>query len=320
MGHLNKLEIFILSYNRLDLLKICVSSFLNLENSEAFSLTIIDNASEFDVHKEFSTYRDKNLNFIRNDSNLGGYGNFRKAVEISSKEFVLIFHDDDCVSPSLINTQLNLFNKNPDVGFIVTGVNLVEDINKLMSFTGNDLNIVYDYYRGFGDILDLFFSQNILGFSSIMYKTKILKSFFHYTDEYAQVGDRALMLNLSLNCPFIHLKNPTYNAYQHANQESSSRTWSFDYDLKLINLYIKAAIISNKTYLLNKIFVMASQLYAMRSPLPSFRYTISSIKFNSFFKLVIFVVFIPYFFVRSRLVSIIRIKFPLLYRLLLKLK
>jgi hypothetical protein len=297
-----------------------LDSFLALDCVNDLNITILDNCSDFDVHSELFYLNTENFKIIRNDFNLGSNGNFTKALNMATKEYLMVFHDDDCISPDLLNAQIFLFKTYPNLGFVVTGVELVDDIEKLVPTQINTNKIEFDYYSRHGDILDLFFSKNILGFSSIMYSTNLIKKHYDYSEQYGQVGDRALMLNLSMQSSFVHLKNPTYNAFQHNSQESFIRGWSFDLDIKLINLYINSSLISKKYYLLNNIYIWSSQLYSMRKPLPSFIKSINDIQFNNFRGKIIFVLFIPFYFIRSRVVSLLKMDYPNLYKFVIKIK
>ena len=316
---ISNLEIFILSYNRPDLLKRCLKSFSQTSIFKYLDITILDNASEFDVFTIFDNKEYENIKIIRNDKNIGANNNFAKALNLSSKEFILIFHDDDCISPNLIKIQLDLFNKYQDIGFIVTGVNLVHNLEEMLLFKAEE-PVNFKYYPNIGDILEIYYSNYVLGFSSIMYKTNILKQSYNDTLEFAQVGDRAIMLYMSLSSPFILLNSPTYNAAQHIGQESFSRNWEYSYDIKLINLYLHASRISNKIHLNTKIAKSASQLYSLRRPLPSLFSTLKKTNFNTNIEVMVFLLFIPYYYFRSRFIYLIKKNIPFFYKILVRLK
>lgn len=316
---LANLEIFILSYNRPELLQRCLQSFSQSPVFKYLDITILDNASDFDVFSIFNNKEYENIKIIRNEKNIGANNNFAKALTLSSKEFIMIFHDDDCISPNLIKIQLDLFNKYHDIGFIITGVNLVHNADEMLFFNANE-PVNFRYYPKVGDILEIYYSNFILGFSSIMYKTNILKQSYNDTVEFAQVGDRAIMLYMSLSSPFVLLNSPTYNASQHIGQESFSRNWDYSYDIKLINLYFHASSLSNKTYLNKKIAKSASQLYSLRRPLPSLISTINKTNFNTKNEVIVFLVFIPYYYIRSRFIYVIKKNIPFIYKILVRLK
>lgn len=315
----SNLEIFILSYNRLELLQRCLKSFSQCSDFKYLQITILDNASDFDIFSIFNNKEYEHIKIVRNENNIGANNNFAKALNLSSREFIMIFHDDDCISPNLIKVQLDLFNNYQDIGFIVTGVNLVHNLDEMLFFK-TEVPVSFKYYPNIGDILDIYYSNYILGFSSIMYKTNILKQSYNDTVEFAQVGDRALMLYMSLSSPFVLLNSPTYNAFQHIGQESFSRNWEYSYDIKLINLYFYASSVSNKIYLNKKIAKSASQLYSLRRPIPSFFSTLKKTNFNTKIEVMVFLLFIPYYFFRSRFVYVIKKHAPVIYKMLVRLK
>jgi hypothetical protein len=315
----SNLEIFILSYNRPELLKRCLKSFSQSPNFKYLDITILDNASDFDVFSILNIKAYDHVKIVRNENNIGANNNFAKALNLSSREFIMVFHDDDCISPNLIKVQLDLFNKYKDIGFIVTVVNLVDNLDEMLYFKAED-PVNFKYYANIGDILDIYYSNYILGFSSIMYRTSILKQSYNDTVEFAQVGDRALMLYMSLGSPFVLLNSPSYNAYQHIGQESFSRNWEYSYDIKLINLYFHASSISNKIYLNSKIAKSASQLYSLRRPLPSLFSTLKNTNFNTKIEVLVFLLYIPYFYFRSRLIHIIKKNTPFFYKMLVRIK
>lgn len=315
----SNLEIFILSYNRPELLQRCLKSFKQCSNFNQLDITILDNASDFDIFSLLKYNDYDHIKIIRNEKNIGANNSFAKALSLSSKDFIMIFHDDDCISPNLINVQLEFFNKYQNIGFIVTGVNLVHKLDEMLFFKSDEV-INYRYYPNIGDILEIYYSNYVLGFSSIMYKTNILKESYNDTVEFAQVGDRALMLYMSLSSPFILLNSPTYNAYQHIGQESFTRNWDYSYDIKLLNLYLHTSSVSNKKYLNKKIAKSASQLYSLRSPLPPLFKTLNKINFKTKIEIFTFLVFIPYYYTRSRFVYLIKKNSPYIYKILVKLK
>ena len=313
------LQVFILSYNRPEFLKKCLQSFL-AQSYQNIEIIILDNKSDFDVKELVLKFNSPKISIIVNENNIGSFRNFSKAISLASKKYVMIFHDDDCISPNLIQTQLELFNKNQSLGFIVTGVNLISDINQILTFDNLNKKIDYKYYKSKGDILDVYYSDKILGFGSIMYKTDLIKNFPPEPNKYAQVIDRAYMLNLSMVSHFIFLENPNYNALQHDQQDSFNRKWDFNYDLNLMNLYYISSKLSNKTYLNWKISKSTAELYSLRRPLPSLFSTLKKINFNTKIEVIVFLVFIPYYFIRSRFVYVIKKHAPVIYKILVRLK
>lgn len=94
----DKLQIFLITYNRADCLKKTLEQVL-ADNSpiKDYDITILDNASmdnTQEVCKNICDYY-PNINYIRNKINVGISGNIIKAMELASKEWFWIICDDD---------------------------------------------------------------------------------------------------------------------------------------------------------------------------------------------------------------------------------
>lgn len=312
------LQVFILSYNRREYLEKCLYSFLQ-QSFQQVEILVLDNKSDFDVEELVAKMHSPKIQVIVNESNIGSFGNFTKAINLASKKYIMIFHDDDCISPNLIATQIELFDKYESTGFIVTGVNLVSEFDQMTNF-GESKTTTFHYYPNKGDILDVYYSGKLLGFGSIMYKTELIKNIQPEPAKYAQVIDRAYMLNLSMHSPLIVLDYPNYNALQHDQQDSFDRKWDFKYDINLMNLYYGSSDKANKKYLNWNISVSCAELFSLRRPLPSLNLTIQQIQFKSKSDLMIFLICIPYFFIRSRILYFIKRNVPFIYLFLVSLK
>lgn len=90
------LEIFLITYNRIERLKYTLKRILE-GPIKGFDIKILDNASD-DGTKDFceelqNSY--KNFTYIRNKINLGISGNIIRAMELASKKWLWILCDDD---------------------------------------------------------------------------------------------------------------------------------------------------------------------------------------------------------------------------------
>ena len=97
----NKIEIYLITYNRKDYLEKTLKQILG-ENSpiKNFSITILDNASTDGTSELVKNYCNKfrNLHHIRHCINIGGDANICRAFElgaISKKEYIWVLCDDD---------------------------------------------------------------------------------------------------------------------------------------------------------------------------------------------------------------------------------
>ena len=94
----NKLQIFLITYNRDKKLKLTLDSIFSQESPiKDFDITVIDNNSTDStpqVVQEFSK-QFSNLKYKKNRYNIGGNGNIARTFELGEKEYIWILCDDD---------------------------------------------------------------------------------------------------------------------------------------------------------------------------------------------------------------------------------
>lgn len=94
----DKLQIILITYNRLKYLKNTLENLLDSQSPiKDFDLTILDNKSNDGSSELIKEYvkRHPNIKHIINNRNIGGNGNIAHAITIADKEYVWIICDDD---------------------------------------------------------------------------------------------------------------------------------------------------------------------------------------------------------------------------------
>ena len=98
MGIAEKLDIFLITYNRAPYLKRTLEQLFSAESPiKNFPITIIDNNSTdstADVIKSFQA-KFPNIIYKKNKINIGGNGNIARTFELAQKEYIWILCDDD---------------------------------------------------------------------------------------------------------------------------------------------------------------------------------------------------------------------------------
>ncbi len=98
MGIAEKLDIFLITYNRAPYLKKTLEQLFSAESPiKDFPITIIDNNSTdstADVIKSFQA-KFPNIIYKKNKINIGGNGNIARTFELAQKDYIWILCDDD---------------------------------------------------------------------------------------------------------------------------------------------------------------------------------------------------------------------------------
>jgi glycosyltransferase involved in cell wall biosynthesis len=318
----SELEVYILSYNRPEYLIRCIQSVLN-QTIVGFPIIVLDNASDFDVVSVVSQFENDRISVVANPVNINSFNNFTKAISLSKSKFLTVFHDDDCMAPSLLQEQLNIFNEYPELGFVTTGVNLVYNEDEMLDFSVLKSNRSgFELFNSKCAILDEYFGGKIFGFSTVMYNRSIITSVVPEPQRFAQVIDRAYLLKLSESYSFAYMDSPNCNSFQHIGQDSYNRSWDFMFDLNLIQYYIECSLKFEKKYLIKFILNELALLYCLRHPLPNLRQVFNCINSVSLFeKFSFIIIYLPYNYLRNKLVFFIKNVLPIgFYNTLIKLK
>ncbi|GAB3616041.1 hypothetical protein GCM10027416_05980 [Okibacterium endophyticum] len=73
-----------------------------------------------------ATLDDPRVEYIRNDTNLGVSGNFQKAVDLATSEYVVIMGCDDIMEPNYVATVHALIHRFPEASYFQPGVIVID--------------------------------------------------------------------------------------------------------------------------------------------------------------------------------------------------
>lgn len=108
MSKEKQISLCITTYNRFEF---TIESFAQVINDGRISeILLSDDKStdgSYEKLREFFMYHPK-VKVFQNETNLGVYGNKKKAVELSSNNFLILFDSDNIISESYIDTIFNL--------------------------------------------------------------------------------------------------------------------------------------------------------------------------------------------------------------------
>ncbi len=103
------IDIFLLTCERTNYLNDAIKSLL-LQTCGVDRIFIVDNSHSDNVENLVLSIDDKRLVYYRTSS-LGRHGNYKKILELCTREYLAIFHDDDIIHPKYIESFLNYKNK-----------------------------------------------------------------------------------------------------------------------------------------------------------------------------------------------------------------
>ena len=113
------ISIVIPTYKRANLLEEALQSAINQKTNTAYSVIVVDNASEIDKNtdklmREYCN-RYTNVSYYRNSNNIGMFGNWNRCIEVANSKWLCILHDDDILYPNYIEV-VSKYTNNENMG------------------------------------------------------------------------------------------------------------------------------------------------------------------------------------------------------------
>ena len=118
-------------YNRPQLIRQSLESAL-AQDAADLEILVIDNASTDETWDVLQSYSDPRLRLIRNDHNIGLFGNLNRCLELAQGEYVLILCSDDRLVPGCISEEMALLRANPGVDMLSTQGRQVDPQNRFL--------------------------------------------------------------------------------------------------------------------------------------------------------------------------------------------
>lgn len=92
---------------------------------------VSDNASTDDTIKVVESMGDPRVVIHRNETNIGGEGNFNRCIQMAEGKYTAIFHADDLYDPEMVAQQVAFLEAQPEVGAVFTEAALIDDSGKI---------------------------------------------------------------------------------------------------------------------------------------------------------------------------------------------
>lgn len=234
----DNLEVFVLTYNRASLLKDTLKSICE-QNAKGFDLIVLDNASTDNtaavVAQIAADYPERNVKICTCEQNINATENSYRAKELASKEWLMLFHDDDIMHPDYIKNAMDLLAKTPNAVMASCDyLPLEHPDDKNWENFGPDAYFVDA--KGFCALLFGYIMHN---FASTIYKTEFFKKYNFDNETYGKIADRPFMFEFSKNGKHVILKDKYIRYRIHPGQDSNTlHTGPFAHEwFALMNLY-----------------------------------------------------------------------------------
>ncbi|WP_038171019.1 glycosyltransferase family 2 protein [Tomitella biformata] len=114
-------------YGDVELMKQAVRSVLAQRNPDWRLVVVDDCYPDPEAGRWLAELADPRVEYLRNESQLGVNGNFRRCVELVRAPYFQMLGGDDVLEPNYVDVVLAVFAQHPDAAVVSPGVHVIDD-------------------------------------------------------------------------------------------------------------------------------------------------------------------------------------------------
>jgi glycosyltransferase involved in cell wall biosynthesis len=204
-------------YNGMPYLPRSVESVL--AQAVELELILLDDGSTDGSFERLSEYEDSRVKLIRNEANLGIFGNLNKGVQLSSGDFVQVFGQDDVMKPGYLASQLEKFQSFPDAGMVYGVPDFIDEHDEPLTY---ELPSVPEYINSKTYLwLASHYTALPPNISSITIRRRVFDEVGLFAADYRIIGDVEFYNRLSEQFAIICNKQVLHTVRSHGENASS---------------------------------------------------------------------------------------------------
>ena len=177
---------------------------------------VVDNASTDTTADVVASFRDPRLRYVRNDRNLGLFGNFNRCITLAQGKYLHILHSDDLIPPGFTALSVQFLEEHPEVAFTFTGSE-IEAGGEVTTQDYRDATEIFPPPDGFRRILR---DRNVVTCPSVVGRRDVFQRYGGFSLEFPYAADLALWLKISRREPVAFLSGTRIRYRQGPHSES----------------------------------------------------------------------------------------------------
>ena len=228
MKSTNRIDIMMPFYGRVDHMKIAVESILS-QTSTAWRLVVIDDGyPDETIPGWFASLNNPQVTYLRNDTQLGANGNYRKCLGLVETDWFVMMGADDVMLPNYVEELITLSTAHKDAGVIHLGCDVIDEngkvwlplVDKVKANLRPKIGSTAAEFTG-EDIATSLARGDWMYFPSIAWNTSAVTS-IGFRQQYDVVQDLALALDVIMSGRTFVLSNSLAFSYRRHSQSDSS--------------------------------------------------------------------------------------------------
>lgn len=209
-GTVPKVSVIMSVYNEKKYLLDAIRSILNQKFTD-FEFIIIDDGSEFPVHRLITTFTDRRIKLITNEKNIGLTASLNKGLLVASGDYIARQDADDVSNETRLYHQVSYLDRHPEIGLIGTSCTIINEI-------GNKIND----WDAVTNPMELLKTGNRLTHGSVMFRRSIVKDIGNYDERFKSAQDYEYWLRISKKYQIRNLPIKLYQTRTHNGMISAT--------------------------------------------------------------------------------------------------
>lgn len=220
--NMEKLSIYITTYNRIEYLKIAVRSVFD-QTSTDFKLYILDNCSTDGTEDYVLSINDPKVHYIKHPYNIGGIENINYAFEHCDSDYFCVFHDDDIFHSALLETEVLYMDQHVECAAVSCLSNYIDESGRIIKSNSDIDNDAVKEYSNTDFFENYINKQHNLIFPATMYRNQFVKEHrIRLKKSTGPCADVVLYMDIEKAGGVIaEIQKPLYSYRVYAEQDSS---------------------------------------------------------------------------------------------------
>lgn len=216
-----------------------IESILN-QTFKQFEFIIIDDESSDNTPNILKDYeaRYPQIRVLTNKQNLGYAGSINKGIKAATTSIIARMDADDYSFPERLEKQFNFLQKNPDVGVVGTGVELV--MKKNGKKTG--MSILPQTHQ---EIMKGRYSKSFNFHPTVMARKEVFLDFNGYDESIKRAEELDLWLRASRKYKFHNLPEVLLRFSVNDPNKIKYSYWFYGFKVRLMNMWRRGEMLSN---------------------------------------------------------------------------
>ena len=187
-------------------------------------LIVVDDCSDDDAEAIVKSFRDERITFFQNPVRLGLVGNWNKCVELSSGQFVCVFHQDDVMLAQNLAEKVKILEEHPRVGLVHSNVSQIGPEGEHISewwYSKPDprhdgVHVGPEYFKL------LFSGLNIVCCPSVVVRRECFEELGGFDSRLPFTADWEMWMRIALSYDIAYLVETLVKYRRHAGMETAN--------------------------------------------------------------------------------------------------